>query len=72
MISNAICTSGSNLADIVYYQDNDGKYKFYGFRLYKTSDDEGSVLAEIDSLDDIIDNLQQVKKEIADFNKMGS
>ena len=69
---NAISTSGSNLADLLYHQNSNGKYEFFGLRLYKTYEDEGCIIAEIDSIDDLINNLQKTKKDIEEYNKMGS
>lgn len=69
---NTISTSGTNLADLIYLQTEEGKYKFFGLRLYKTHDEEGAIVAEIENLDDLIDNLDALRKKLKEFNSMGS
>ena len=72
MITNAICVSGDNLSDIVYYKTDAGPYKIYGLRLYKYEEDEGSIVCKIENIDDLILNLQKVKRDVENFNRMGS
>lgn len=72
MISNIITTSGDNLTDLLYYQNDSGKYEFLGLRCYKVSEDEGAYIAHVDNIDDLIDNLQYLKKQLSEYNNMGS
>ena len=72
MITNAICTSGDNLNDIIYYKTDKGLYKIHGLRSYSVEEDEGSVIIEIENIYDIIANLQKAKRDVEEFNKMGS
>jgi hypothetical protein len=72
MLLNIISVSGCNLLDILYHQNESGKYEFFGFRSYKSIEDEGSTIVQSDDLDSIISNLQKVKRDIEEYNKMGS
>lgn len=72
MTSNFITTSGDPNIDFLYKQNNAGKYEFYGFKGYDFIDDEGSVVIKCSNLQNIIDNLQHLQKEIINYNKMGS